>query len=634
MDRPLINGPRRATCTRLAGAMLRWAATWLALAGVAAAPEAAGEQRVAPLLERAWVRFGDDPAWAAAELDLDGWTEVNLRGALRRQGVAEDPAADFLWYRFELPDIRFPSAGSFNLHLAGVSGASQGFINGRPTAQTLQDFTGRIGERPRFPPPGFAHTYRLRESQWRSPGPNVFALRVQRAPRAAGIEDGPALLGIALWLRPLQEAAHRRNDLWEGMALAGLGLGLLTALGLTVADRADWLSRGMIPVFAVLAGHGVLNSHAFFRTPWTGHWQMRAGWICAAAVVLPMLAVAGRIASAGTRRLWLTWGLASLGVSLGLLFAAGLPQLNRAHAALTLLLGVAAGVCGWWSCRGLAAREHRWLLPVPTGLTLLLAIWTGHRLALHLGFFATAEATRPHFYALGLTGLFFLALILRLRGARDDYRRLLHVNITAQEDERRRIARDLHDGVGQALQALKLRLQLERRTGSSGPETACAPDSVDAVDGCIQELRAVAGNLRPVYLGRMPLAEALRLHAEQFARDAGIQVRFESNLTEPVADPVEEHLFRVQQEALNNATRHSRAERIEVNLRTEGRRLSLTVTDDGAAGRDDRNGRPPGHGLRNMRERAELLGGTFRFERRAQGATVVVSVPLNQEEKR
>lgn len=614
--------------------MFRWGLFLLvAVAGVLGQEPAAQDpvdgRRVVPLKERAWVRFGDDPAWAAADLDLSGWTEVKLRGALRRQGFEMD--GEFAWYRIELPQIRFPEIASLTVFFRGTSGATQGFINGRPVAPVPQDFNGRIGDRPLFPPPGFASTFRIRRTQWNLEGTNIFALRMQRAPRATGFDDDLAVVGLAIVMRSFQEAVHRRNDLGEGMALAGLSLGLLTALGLTLADRTDWFSRGMIPVCAILAAQVALTSHAFFRTPWANHWTMRAGWLCAAAAVLSLLWLPAQAARVRPGRFGLTWGTAAAVVGLALLLANGFQPMTWAQQMLTLLVGAAALTCGWWSRQSLAAGQ-RWLLPVLLGTWLLLGMWTLHRLALHLGFHALAAVARPHYYALALAGLFFITLVLRLKGARDDYRRLLRINLTAQEDERRRIARDLHDGVGQALQALKLRLQLERRQRGHGEDSTVAeppeqPDSVDAMDGCIQELRAVATNLRPVYLGRMPLAEALRVHAEQFGRDAGVTVRFHTNLTAGLPPAAEEHLFRIQQESLNNAVRHGRPSVIEVRLEILGRNLRLTITDDGAGGSAPAPGVSSGHGLHNLRERAELLGGTLRFERGPRGAQVVVEVP-------
>lgn len=633
--------PFRGVARRMLGAGLLIAGL-LPVVLVAAGLDVPPVRRIQPLPETAWIRFGDDPSWAEPDVDLAGWTEVKLRGALRRQGVAVDPAADFVWYRVELPRLFYPETVSLNLHLAGVAGASEGFLNGQQTPRSGQDFTGRIGERPRFPPAGLTHTFRWRRAQWNQGGPNVFALRVQRAPRATGIEEGASFFGFALALRPLQEADHRRNDLWEGMALAVLGLGLLTALGLAIADRTDGLSRGMIPVFAVLAGYVVLNSHAFFRTPWSGHWTMRAGWVCAAVAMPALLGMGGRLGGAPARRSGLICGAAAGMVGIGLMLAVGFRAMSWAHYALTVLIGATtlAAAAGVWRA---ATAEPRWSRPVLLGVVLLLGVWTLNRAALHLGYDKLATATRPHFYALLLVAAFFAALVLRLRLARDDYRRLLRANLTAQEDERRRLARDLHDGVGQALQALKLRLQLERRVRGDREDAIPPelPDSVDAMDGCIQELRAVAANLRPVYLGRMPLAEALRIHAEQFGRDAGVIVRFESTLAAPLTPAAEEHLFRIQQEALNNAVRHGHPCEIEVRLETVGSKLRLVIADDGdgESESEGEGGTPApsvlsGHGLRNLRERAELLGGTLVFTRGPGGAQVVVEVPHMAKEER
>ncbi|MCP5517043.1 MAG: sensor histidine kinase [Verrucomicrobiales bacterium] len=621
---------------RVAGGFRRgWLALLLALTvvGDLAGLEPDG-RRVLALPERAWVRFGDDPAWAAPELGTNGWTEVRLVGALRRQGVVEDPGAAFLWYRVELPGMRLPEGASLNVFLDGVSGATQGFINGRPTAQTPQDFTGRVGARPCFPPPGFPQSFRIRPEQWRHGGRNLLAIRVQRAPRAAGVEEGVALMGYAIAVRPFIEATHRWNDLWEGMALAGLTLALLTATGLGVADRMDGLSRGLIPVFLGLAAQVVLNSHALVRTPWAGPVTMRAGWAVEAVVLALCLAVAGRFAGRG--RGWTVAILAAaVPVTAGLVLSTEFAAMRWAQLALTVFASGAALIAVWWAVRE-AASAPSWLRPLRWGIAVLLSAWAVHLGAAQLGRSAAAAATRPHTFSLGLAGLFFATLVLRLRAAVADYRRLLRANLDAQENERRRIARDLHDGVGQALQALKLRLQLERRQrGETAPEaTEPGPDTVTAIDGCIQELRAVAGNLRPVYLGRMPLAEALRQQGAQFARDSGIEVQFETEASLRLPAEAGDHLFRIQQEALTNAARHGRPQRIRIRLDASGDTLTLRITDDGGPQSPPlRAGRATGHGLRNMRERAELLGGQLQFARSAGGAAVTVTIPRHRIER-
>lgn len=178
--------------------------------------------------------------------------------------------------------------------------------------------------------------------------------------------------------------------------------------------------------------------------------------------------------------------------------------------------------------------------------------------------------------------------------------------LAVREDERRRIARELHDDLGQLLTLLRLRAALPRP----------APRELRRLaDQCLRALRERVFQLRPVAL-EGGLAPALRRLAADFAHHAGPGRRYDC-AAEPLAgldDATALQLFRIAQEALSNATRHARARRVALTLRRDGDgRLCLRIEDDGAGfAPDSAAGR--GQGLRTLRERARLLGGRLRID--------------------
>jgi two-component system sensor histidine kinase UhpB len=200
---------------------------------------------------------------------------------------------------------------------------------------------------------------------------------------------------------------------------------------------------------------------------------------------------------------------------------------------------------------------------------------------------------------------------------RDSARRAL----TAQEDERRRIARELHDEVGQALTVAMLGIaQLEPRVDRGAARELEAVR--DGVRSTLEEVRAIAANLRPEALDDLGLAAALRqlaIEAERAGLVVDRSVDAELQLT-PEAEVV---VYRIAQEALANVMRHARAERVELRLERAGEGVRLRVADDGAGTRSVQQG----GGIRGMRERAVLAGGTFSVQS-GRGAGTVVTLDL------
>jgi len=191
-------------------------------------------------------------------------------------------------------------------------------------------------------------------------------------------------------------------------------------------------------------------------------------------------------------------------------------------------------------------------------------------------------------------------------------RRLVEV----QEEERRRIARELHDEIGQALTALKINLQAIQLKPEAGALAPALTDSIEIVEQALEQVRNLSVDLRPSLLDDLGLVAALRWYVDRQAQRAGFKAQFVAEPPELALPPnLETACFRVAQEALTNIIRHAQAEHVYIALRREASTLEISIWDDGIGfdvpatlARAAQNARL---GLHGMRERALLAGGTL-----------------------
>jgi two-component system sensor histidine kinase UhpB len=227
----------------------------------------------------------------------------------------------------------------------------------------------------------------------------------------------------------------------------------------------------------------------------------------------------------------------------------------------------------------------------------------------------------------------WLLLVLPLRRSLEARGQLLRRLFDSQERERSRLARELHDGVGQNLTALLIGLR--RVTDAGDLETAGqrAHDLQDLVSEAHAEVRTLARGLHPVVLEEHGLVEAVERLCNAFERTHDIRVQYTSP-TQPAArfHPVAEAaLYRIAQEALANVARHADAKSVEVSLEVGPRSVQLVVHDDGVGigPRDGGGSSEAGFGLSSIRERALLLGGRCRVRSKpGRGTTIDVRAPV------
>jgi PAS domain S-box-containing protein len=203
--------------------------------------------------------------------------------------------------------------------------------------------------------------------------------------------------------------------------------------------------------------------------------------------------------------------------------------------------------------------------------------------------------------------------------------RALEALLSAQEEERARISRDLHDGVGQALTALGLGLN----AALQNPSREALGALKQLVSQTLEDVRRISRDLRPALLDELGLEAAARRFARELAESSGLEVDLLVHLPERLTRQQEIVIYRVLQEALNNVVRHARAAHASVVLTATRARVQLTVEDDGV-GFDVRSPSREGCvGLLGMRERLELLGGSLRLESApGRGTTVSARLPL------
>ncbi len=215
------------------------------------------------------------------------------------------------------------------------------------------------------------------------------------------------------------------------------------------------------------------------------------------------------------------------------------------------------------------------------------------------------------------------------------YRGLARAVWKVQEEERRRLARELHDGLGQTLTALKTQLErlAQKAEAVPGELRSRLADSVQLAGLALHETRELSRLLRPPVLDDLGLLPALSWLARTLEQRAGLAVGLRAEGLDRRLEPdIETLVFRLAQEALTNVLKHAQSPRAEVAVVRSAGRLSLRVADCGVgfdtAAADD----APGSGLRGMRDRVELFGGRFGVRSASgEGTVVEVEIPLGAD---
>lgn len=214
--------------------------------------------------------------------------------------------------------------------------------------------------------------------------------------------------------------------------------------------------------------------------------------------------------------------------------------------------------------------------------------------------------------------------------------------IQGQEEERRRVSKELHDGIGQLLATSKRRiLNFRANEGASGGTNGLSfyDELVEEMDTAIDEIRRISSDLMPSVLEHFGLKASLQYLIRQYSVSKEITIQFESNVSEvEISEQLKIAFYRIAQEALNNATKYAESSRILVTLNYTRDILQLRIEDNGIGFNrkkvSAKNMRHLGKGLPNMKERIELLRGTFNIKSViGKGTIVEVKKKLNTRKK-
>jgi signal transduction histidine kinase len=189
----------------------------------------------------------------------------------------------------------------------------------------------------------------------------------------------------------------------------------------------------------------------------------------------------------------------------------------------------------------------------------------------------------------------------------------------------RRISRELHDEFGQTLTAIEA--NLAAISPASLEQQAQIEDCVLLVKDAMSNVRELAQLLRPSILDDFGLKAGLQWLADSFRQRTGIEVTLRIDYEGRLPEETETHLFRIAQEALTNASKHSGATRVDIRMREDLGRLELSIADDGRGLRPREEGRQ-GFGMMGMRERMRAANGELHIRSTSNGLTIVAEVPL------
>lgn len=218
-----------------------------------------------------------------------------------------------------------------------------------------------------------------------------------------------------------------------------------------------------------------------------------------------------------------------------------------------------------------------------------------------------------------------------LRKSREQLRKLAAAAHLVREQEKRRIARELHDELGQALTALKIDLGwIEGHLSSeNGKVFAKLRSMTNVLDLTVAATRRISADLRPLMLDDLGLLPAAEWLAQNFSERTGIPCEFACNVSDLSMESEQATaVFRMLQEALTNAARHAEASQVEVTIYREGNEVTLTVRDNGKGFSPDRDRKIDSFGILGMEERAYLLGGQVHISSAPGGGTEIeVRIP-------
>jgi two-component system CheB/CheR fusion protein len=223
----------------------------------------------------------------------------------------------------------------------------------------------------------------------------------------------------------------------------------------------------------------------------------------------------------------------------------------------------------------------------------------------------------------------------RVRERTEELGRLWHELALAEVRERQSIARDLHDGLGQELNAASIKLDALRNTGEAGPSDAALDEIAKLLEGVVREMRSLTAQLNPPVLEQLGLMPAIEWLSEEMRKTYQLEIVLDDDLEPKPLDSITASIvFRAVRELLINVTRHAKVKTAQVATRCADGRLTLEISDRGIGFSlsNAQSRSSVGLGLATIRERITYIGGTLQINSgRNRGTTATIQVPMNPQ---
>lgn len=576
---------------------------------------------------------GDDPRFRDLHFDDSHWQRISVPSGWTAAGISAHPDTGTYRIHFELPEgwnVTKPA-----IRLGIVNRADEVFLNGVRIGG--EGRVGQLGSLWHDIPPVMPRLYPFDTSLLKHSGDNVLTVRIGRFPYIdeGGFFNGPVALVDYTDALPEVSAQLQR---FAGIDLFVFGIEsliLAVALMAFIFGMRDRVMTFFLLLYMSYFLTVLRDQHFFYDLGFSSEWFTLISVKAAGLMWVPLIEFCAAILNRPVGRLGrLLQAATLLDVCIGLPLGVGHPI--TALYILSPLVWVAIMVPAfvlltYWAAVAVWRRQSNGV-PLLFGLGLMALLLTAD---ISFGINSSIESTGQQIGSFGITFfLLSLAAIVGLRMFKAE-KALQEANanaLSAHEQERGRLARDIHDGIGQWLSTIKLNLQLLKSDVEKGKGSSIqrVDELVGDVSHAIEDTRRIAHDLAPAFLEQHGLVVAMQSHADRFSIDRDIDISVEAPQKLDLPETLRNHLYRVFQEALRNAVEHSGGTRINVSLARQTGRLTLTVEDNGIGLDRENEKRVANHlGLKSMTERANLLGGSLdTFTLSGRGTSVVIDVPI------
>ena len=567
--------------------------------------------------------MGDNLQWAFPEFDDTSWRFIEVPGRWRSQGIK--PLRGIGWYRihFEIPgDFKLTKPG---VYLGGVGDADEVYINGIKIGGE-----GKIADEfvlvPYMP-----RVYRIPEGVLKYNEDNVMAVRVMNVFFDGGIAGPSVILGDYSDL--LIEGTKRKRiiELLEIFVFSVTGVFILGIIFLSIKGAREKENLYFLFVLIIYGIYFLIDSLTFYQT----------------GLKNPLL----QKLSISLVCIWFVFFF----LFMLNYFALNMRKIYKIVMFLYILIAILILIKLSWSIYPIFLIVWMgFIVPSSLGITIDILIMAYRKkrrdinpivigtgglvvggitgeilLNFNIGLYKWLYLQPWDYGMLFFLGSIMYGIVTKFIHVRERMRLLASKILTAHEEERKRLSRELHDSLGQNLLTIKFNLQ-QFNQGKKYPELNSI---IKDIDESIDELRDILTGLRPAMLSEMGLPMAIRIFSKHLTRKTGVTVDLKISFDGRLPVTVEENLFRIYQEALNNVIKHSNAQRVELSMYKDSRYLVMQIKDNGIGFSKYSNIEDKGIGLSTMAERANLMGGTFRISSsNGAGTTITVEVPVSEKD--